>query len=356
MQETIVHIVSSTQLGGLERRLEMLSENSSISQYKHIFVAIGGLALKKSSLPRTAEVHFIAEGHEYSYRISSIIKLFFLLKSISPLAVHAHGVHSIIHGMPAAFFSGVKTRIAEFIGMQEISKKVRFLLRIALCFSTTALGISRLVANKIRSEFPSCSKKVEYIYNPVYLKNRFFRPATSKLFIVCVVARLEPVKNVIALVDAFAEFSSSVSETELWVIGTGSEESKIKELIRKKKLAEKVKLYGYLNDPTPFLCRSSLYVQPSLTEAFGIAIAEAMLCEVPVIVSSNAGMADFVENNRSGWVVPDVSERTLTHYLHKAYAKWPDDIQLMGQRARYSARKNFSIREYIGKLDDLYAR
>ncbi|WP_194855668.1 glycosyltransferase [Alloalcanivorax venustensis] len=354
MQETIVHVISSTQLGGLERRLEMLSENSGKSSYTHVFISVGGVALKKSSACRHSSVFFVSSGRPYTYRLMTVLRLFLLFRKISPLAVHAHGVHAMIHSMPAALLSGVDTRIAEFIGMEKTSKKIRFLLRMILFLSTTMLGISRSVADYLRAEFPIHEKKIGYIYNPVYLRSMPGEPLSSDVFRICVIARLEPVKNVGALIEAFARFSLSVKSSELWIIGSGSLESKIREMVIKRGLEKNVTLFGSLRNPTSRLSQSSVYVQPSLTEAFGIAIAEAMLCGIPVVVPANAGVADFIQDGINGWVVPDVSVETLTHHLHQAHACWPDRLQSMGRRAKTQAQLSFSIESYIRKLDDLY--
>jgi glycosyltransferase involved in cell wall biosynthesis len=45
-------------------------------------------------------------------------------------------------------------------------------------------------------------------------------------------------------------------------------------------------------------------VIPSLADSYGLVVSEAMSAGLPVIVSENTGMADFIVNGREGFVVP----------------------------------------------------
>ena len=55
-------------------------------------------------------------------------------------------------------------------------------------------------------------------------------------------------------------------------------------------------------DPVPVYRRAELLVFPSLHDGFGFAVAEAMACGLPVIVTSNTGASDWV-TPECGWVV-----------------------------------------------------
>jgi glycosyltransferase involved in cell wall biosynthesis len=65
-----------------------------------------------------------------------------------------------------------------------------------------------------------------------------------------------------------------------------------------------VEFLGWVDKPSQLYNRCSVYVQPSVTEGFGIEVLEAMAHGRPVIVSEGAGAADVIENEITGFVVP----------------------------------------------------
>lgn len=64
-----------------------------------------------------------------------------------------------------------------------------------------------------------------------------------------------------------------------------------------------VEFTGYVKELSDFFGRIHVYVQPSVTEGFGIEILEAMAHGVPVIASSGAGASEWVSDYDSGTVV-----------------------------------------------------
>jgi glycosyltransferase involved in cell wall biosynthesis len=81
----------------------------------------------------------------------------------------------------------------------------------------------------------------------------------------------------------------------------------------------------------------SVYVQPSVTEGFGIEILEAMAHGRPVIVSDGAGGADVVTHGEDGFVVPRRDPDAIAHHLRWLKAN-PRRLEEMGSRAREKAK------------------
>jgi UDP-glucose:(heptosyl)LPS alpha-1,3-glucosyltransferase len=57
-------------------------------------------------------------------------------------------------------------------------------------------------------------------------------------------------------------------------------------------------LMGWVTDPLDFLSKIDALVLPARAEPFGMVVAEANAAGIPVVVSSNCGIADFVTGNR----------------------------------------------------------
>jgi glycosyltransferase involved in cell wall biosynthesis len=96
---------------------------------------------------------------------------------------------------------------------------------------------------------------------------------------------------------------------------------------------------GYVADPSCIYDNCSVYVQPSVTEGFGVPVLEAMARGRPVIVAEGAGAAELVEGGHNGYVVPirDV-ESIVGHIEH--FKKYPQEVERMGMNALETAKEN----------------
>jgi len=68
-------------------------------------------------------------------------------------------------------------------------------------------------------------------------------------------------------------------------------------------------------DPRRFLSKSSVFVLPSLHDAFGIVVLEAMAAGLPVIVSDNVGASELIKHKKNGYIFPSGNSSLLTYYL-----------------------------------------
>jgi glycosyltransferase involved in cell wall biosynthesis len=82
----------------------------------------------------------------------------------------------------------------------------------------------------------------------------------------------------------------------------------------------------------------SVYVQPSVTESFGIPVLEAMAHSRPVIVTNGAGVSELVEDGKEGFVVPIRSASAIAEKIQYFFEN-PQEIKRMGRNARAKAEK-----------------
>ena len=57
-------------------------------------------------------------------------------------------------------------------------------------------------------------------------------------------------------------------------------------------------------DPVPVYRWAEVSIAPSLEDGFGFVLLEAMACGVPVIASDQCGASEWIERDRTGWIVP----------------------------------------------------
>lgn len=174
--------------------------------------------------------------------------------------------------------------------------------------------------------------------------------------IVLFLARLDQIKGLDLLIDAFARVCREVADTRLVIAGEGSSEfvGRLKARATDRGIADKVMWPGFLegDDKNAALADADVFVLPSYSENFGIAVAEAMAAGLPVVVSNHVGLHADVVAARAGLVVScDEAQLAgaLVRLLEDAMLR-----QSLGENGRALARRKYSPDAVARKLVSVY--
>jgi glycosyltransferase involved in cell wall biosynthesis len=98
------------------------------------------------------------------------------------------------------------------------------------------------------------------------------------------------------------------------------------------------KATGWLENVADFYNQISVYVQPSVTEGFGIEILEAMAYGRPVIATTGTAGPDVISDGIDGFVIPPKDIQAIWQKL-MFFKENPQVIKEMGLRAREKAKQ-----------------
>jgi glycosyltransferase involved in cell wall biosynthesis len=101
--------------------------------------------------------------------------------------------------------------------------------------------------------------------------------------ILLTVGRLEPVKDHLTLLHAFARLADRFPAWDLRIVGEGSQRQTLESLIKELGLGARVQLPGAIKNIGQEYCRAQLFTTPSQYESFGLATAEALIHGLPVV-------------------------------------------------------------------------
>lgn len=352
----VMHILTSLDFGGVERHMEIVARSASGQGLRHRFVALGSGGAAEATLRRLgADVHCLRE----SSRIPSLGALYALtglLRRERPLVVHCHGAEANFHGLLAASAARVSVRIGEEIGIPGHSPLAKRVFRGTYWLAHRVIGVSTIVTDWLVQSREVPARKAIHIDNPVRLPPK--RPESqgwNPRLRICFLGRLEQVKNPSGLLVAFSLLLAHGVTAELWIIGDGSERPQLESAAREMMIQSSTRFLGFQASPERLMHQCDLFVQPSHSEGFGLALVEAMACGLPVISTPVGSAPEIIEPGSTGWLLDDADPRSIAAALLEACELGAERLRAMGYRARGSVEGRFEPALYLERLESLYA-
>ena len=158
----------------------------------------------------------------------------------------------------------------------------------------------------------------------------------------------EPIYDVTTIVKAFTLAVQAVPEMRLILLGGGSLENELRNLLEQAGVIGLVSFYGRVdNEQLPGFYRAAdLYVSASLTDGSSVSLMENMACGTPALLSDIPSNREWVAEGNEGWFFPVGDVDTLAQKMVFAYTNRAL-LKEMGKNAHKKAetsadwRKNF---------------
>lgn len=175
--------------------------------------------------------------------------------------------------------------------------------------------------------------------------------------IILFMSRLDPKKGFDLLLPALQQLAAE-GQFHFVLAGSNSQnpayERQIYAQIQQSALAERTAIAGFVSgeDKAALLQAADLFVLPSYYENFGIAVAEAMVAGVPVVISDQVYIWDQIQQAEAGWVSP-CTVSGLVEQLRLALADGAER-QRRGENAKAHALKNYSWEAIAHQMIETY--
>lgn len=223
--------------------------------------------------------------------------------------IHVHGatMHGFLAKRLARAFNipytitvhtGPFSKIAESPLMFRVAKNV---VEGSSCLMTVSKDLeSQILATGITP------KDKIVTYNPVNTDLFRIGPESELKNEFIFVGRFEDYKGALRIVKAFSSIANELPNWKLRLIGGGPEQENIEKFVQANELENRVLVYGQMtkSEISDYLRQAKIFVFPSEHETFGIVIAEAMACGVPVLVGNRTAPPEFVEKDQGILVNP----------------------------------------------------
>jgi len=192
--------------------------------------------------------------------------------------------------------------------------------------------------------------------------------------VILALSRPDPKKNIVSLIEAYGESPELQRAANLAIIAGNRDDIQdmdagARGVLNDILLAiDKYDLYGkaaypkhHRSEDVATLYRIAaasrgLFVNPALTEPFGLTLIEAAACGLPLVATENGGPVDILRNCRNGYLIDPLDKPAMAATLLKALddeARWRrfSDNGIRGVRRHYSWQAH--VEKYLATLRPL---
>jgi glycosyltransferase involved in cell wall biosynthesis len=184
--------------------------------------------------------------------------------------------------------------------------------------------------------------------NGEHLRTQFLaeHPELRDRRIMLFLGRIHEKKGCDLLLKAFAEVASRNAEIQLMVAGPDQTHwvPKLQQLASELGVADRISWPGMLRGDRKWgaFYSAEVFVLPSHQENFGIAVAEALGCGVPVLISDKVNIWREVQQANAGLVAPDTLQSTQ-QLLSDWLALTSEQRSAMGEAAKRLFMSSFTV-------------
>ena len=251
------------------------------------------------------------------------------------------------------------------------------------------VGCCNFITEKIKERFPQYSSRCRTIYNGVRFEHHtneyeITGGDNNKKKRLLFVGRVSPEKGIHVLLSAFQRVVEHIPEAQLniigpkrqlhydYLVGICTEDNILKlnsyyrgnsrrnyfmhlEKSIRPENAHRVNFEDFVphSQVMKYYQASSIYIQPSFSEAFPLSILEAMASGLPVVASRVGGIPEAVEDNKTGFLVEPGDSKALAEAILRLLSD-ENLCRSMGEAARQRSLELFTwerIAEHIIEMD-----
>ena len=177
----------------------------------------------------------------------------------------------------------------------------------------------------------------------------------SDCFLLGCVGRVVDYKNIDFVIKNISDIRHRLNKNVcLIIVGTGSEEyvNELKKYANSIGVSSYIIFTGFLDNPNKIVASFDLLVAPSLIDAFGRTIVEAMLQKTPVLAAKSGGHIDIIDDGVNGiFYKPLIKDDFFNKVLFILNDK---NISVLSDNAYQFAQVNFSPEEHLTRVLSIY--
>jgi L-malate glycosyltransferase len=351
---TIVHVISSLGVGGMERVVLQLADAQKRNGHRVTVLSLKGGPLEEEARGRQLRVRVLRGGK--IGRAAQTLRHFF---SERPDIVHVHNPTSLHYGV----LSKAVSRAAVVVTLHgDQDTHARLGTRLEWRMVSSAIVVSAAAEHTLR--LPDSAGPFTVVRNgipPVVVDgeaSKAFREGLNAAgrAVGVMVARIDGRKGHLTLLESLKIVRDAGTDLLMMFAGDGKERGHIEHHAATLGLGpEVVRFLGRRSDVDLLLSAADFFVLPSDIEGLPMSVLEAMAHGLPVVASRVGGIPELLEHDRQGLLVPPGDAPALA----EAIVRVVSDAGLrrrLGDAGRQRAITEFSLDATTERYQQLYER
>lgn len=358
----ILQLSSAKTFGGGERHFVDLCRGLQERGHE-VFVAIRPTNEWQDRLDfiPAENFHFVSIRNSFGMFSAKRIGQFLVEHKID--IVHAHVARDYI----AAAIASRISKETSFVLTRHVMFPLKPFHKLALRNAAAAIAVSPAVGDQLEKIFPP--NKVHVIPNGLDVTGDQDRAELSRQFrefhgipldapLVGTLGELKPLKGQREFVLAAHEIAKTDANCRFVIAGTdhspdGKFRRELRRMVKVFGLEERFLWLDWLDDTGPFYSALDIFVSPSQTESFGLAILEAMARGVAVVATETEGAKVLLAD--AGILTPVNDPVTLAGAIGELLTD-DDRRASIGSKLQKMAVESFSVERMIDATEGLYRR
>ena len=293
------------------------------------------------------------------YDLALTSKLLELIQGIQLDIVHAH--YAIPHALCAYLARQMapesKVKIVTTLHGTDITvvgsdEAYRAVTRFGILHSDRIIAVSEFLAQETHRLFEIDR---EILVVPNFVDTTRFKPGEKSVaapFSIAHLSNFREVKRPLDVIQAFAILRRHV-DARLTLIGEGPQLEACLDLAKRLLVSNLIDVLGPVQDVETVLAHTDLLLQPSGSDAFGLAALEATACGVPVIGYKVGGLPEVIVDGETGFLVPFRDVRALAAQAVRVLTE-PNLRRHLAREGRRRAVECFGVSHCVDLHEQIY--
>jgi glycosyltransferase involved in cell wall biosynthesis len=172
-------------------------------------------------------------------------------------------------------------------------------------------------------------------------------------FLIGWLGRMTEIKRVDDLLAAFAALRAEGADAYLALVGDGPLRLALEGAAARFGIADRTRFVGFRESVGEFYAAFDAVALTSANEGTPVSVIEALASGLPVVSTDVGGVADVVQDGRSGFLVPAGDVPAIVRGLRRL-AEDPDLRRRMGEHGRLFVVPRYSVPRLVEDMDRLY--